>query len=95
MSICVLDAGDGTLVKEDTHMLSRNILLSALLVFLFSILGLLASCGGSVNPALGARLVYEQELAPGLTGQIILQDMDLLEEDDEHEDDDYYYSPGY
>lgn len=75
-------------------MLFRAYLLSTLVVLLLSILGLLASCSGSVNPALGARLLYEQELAPGLTGQIILQDMNLLEEDDEYEDDDYY-SPGY
>ena len=74
-------------------MLSRNILLSALLVALASILGLFASCGGSVNPSLGARLLYEQELAPGLTGQIILQDMDLLEEGDETDNEGYY--PGY
>jgi len=43
------------------------------------------SCGGGIDPALGARLVFEEEIADGLTGQVILQDMDLLNEDDDDE----------
>ena len=46
------------------------------------------SCGGGIDPTLGARLVFEEEIADGLTGQIILQDMDLLGEGDD-EDEEY------
>jgi len=50
-------------------------------------LALLASCGGSVNPALGARLIFEEQLTDQLKAQINLEDRDLLKDDEEQ---DYY-----
>ena len=55
------------------------------------ILGLFASCGG-VNPARGARLIFEEQLTDQIKAQIILEDRDLLTTEDDAEDD--YYS-GY
>jgi len=52
------------------------------------VLGLLASCGGSVNPALGARLIFEEQLTDQIKAQIILEDRDLLKDDEEEE---HYY----
>jgi hypothetical protein len=51
-------------------------------------LALMGSCGGSVNPALGARLIFEEQLTDQLKAQIILEDRDLLKDDDE--DESYY-----
>jgi len=51
-------------------------------------LALMGSCGGSVNPALGARLIFEEQLTDQLKAQIILEDRDLLKDDDE--DENYY-----
>ena len=50
-------------------------------------LALLASCGGSINPALGARLIFEEQLTDQIKAQIILEDRDLLKDDEE---EDYY-----
>lgn len=55
-------------------------------------LGLLASCGGGINPALGARLVFEEQLTDQIKAQIILEDLDLLNDEDDNEDDNYYGS---
>lgn len=62
----------------------------AALVLIFTVT---PSCGGAINPALGARLIFEEEIADGLTGQIILQDMDLLGATDD-DNDDYDYDNG-
>lgn len=48
-----------------------------------------ASCSG-VDPALGARLIFEEQLTDQIKAQIILEDMDLLEDEDEEERYPYY-----
>ena len=67
----------------------RHVLAGAITVI---ILGLLASCGG-IDPALGARLIFEEQLTDQIKAQIILEDRDLLTDEDDDEDD-YYYG-GY
>lgn len=50
-----------------------------------------ASCGGAVNPALGARLIFEEQLTDQIKAQIILEDRDLLKDEDDDDRDYYYY----
>lgn len=65
-------------------MLIRRLLQAAAAVAVLMLtLIITPSCGGGIDPTLGARLIFEEEIAGGLTGQIILQDMDLLGDDEE------------
>jgi len=48
-----------------------------------SLIGLATACGGGVDPALGARLIYEEELTDNIKAQIILADDDILNEDED------------
>jgi hypothetical protein len=51
-----------------------------------------SACGSGIDPALGARLIFEEQITDQIKAQIILQDMDLLEdEDDEDEPYPYYW----
>ena len=63
--------------------------LTIVTAILLAIMGFGASCGGGVDPALGARLIFEEEITDQLKAQIILEDRDLL--DDEDDDEDSYY----
>jgi hypothetical protein len=52
------------------------------IVVTLALSALFTSCGGGINPTLGARLIYEQEIADNLKAQIILAEDDILEFDD-------------
>ncbi|MBN2083329.1 hypothetical protein JW859_14120 [bacterium] len=53
---------------------------------LFTVMGFGSSCGGGIDPALGARLIFEEELTDQLKAQIILEDRDLLNDEDDDEE---------
>ena len=50
-----------------------------------------AGCGSGIDPALGARLIFEEQLTDQIKAQVILQDMDLLEGEDDEQDEYPYY----
>ncbi len=47
---------------------------------------LAAGCGSGIDPALGARLIFEEQLTDQIKAQVILQDMDLLNDEDDEQD---------
>lgn len=52
------------------------------IIIAIALSALLAGCGGGINPTLGARLIYEQEITDNIKAQIILAEDDILELDD-------------
>ena len=52
---------------------------------------LAGACGSGIDPALGARLIFEEQITDQIKAQIILEDMDLLNDEDDEQD----YYPTY
>ena len=52
---------------------------------------LAGACGSGIDPALGARLIFEEQITDQIKAQIILEDMDLLNDEDDAKDSNPYY----
>jgi len=72
----------------------RKVVLAALLLLA---LGFSASCSGSLDPVLGARLILEEQITDNVKAQVILGDDDLLQlgsDKDDDDEDEYWYWDG-
>lgn len=49
-------------------------------IVLTAIGALASSCGGGLNPTLGAALIFEEEITDNIKAQIVLKDDDVLED---------------